>query len=90
MCECGHPEHAHYANGLCSTKGCDWHVFSERPNPQAEHHPWCNYFMRPRERCYMCETMWARYPLAPGETTADLMEKHFPDAGHRTSERTSG
>ena len=48
-----------------------------------EHHIWCNFFMRPREGCKMCDDLYKNYPsngLAPGE----LVKKHFPQVVART------
>ena len=27
-----------------------------------KHHPWCNWFMRPRKNCSMCERLYKAYP----------------------------
>ncbi len=47
------------------------------------HHPWCNFFMRPREGCKMCEGLFKDYPIKPGESTDDLLKKHFPNVVKR-------
>jgi len=44
-----------------------------------KHHPWCNYFSRPREGCKMCDRLFEGYPLKEGMTIEDLLAKHFPD-----------
>lgn len=42
------------------------------------HHIWCNWFMRPREGCTMCERLYQEYP-PEGLTPEELVKKHFPD-----------
>jgi hypothetical protein len=49
------------------------------PNPQVDHHPWCNYWGRPRAGCKQCEGLYERYPLTPGESLDLLQQKHFPN-----------
>lgn len=46
----------------------------------AQHHPWCNHYMRERKGCKMCEGFYLKYPLRGGDTMADLMGRHFPNA----------
>ena len=46
------------------------------------HHPWCNFYWKPRKNCKMCDGpngLWALYPLEDGMTFDDLMTKHFPN-----------
>ena len=52
-------------------------------DPAKDHHPWCNYFMRPREGCQMCDGMWSRYPLDGDKTAAELLAEHFPNVTAR-------
>jgi hypothetical protein len=42
----------------------------------SKHHPFCNFWDRPMP-C-KCESMWALYPLQPGDTANDLVARHFP------------
>jgi len=47
-----------------------------------KHHPWCNYFMKPREGCWMCEDLYKRFPIeenAPIEDVDKLMKEYFPE-----------
>jgi hypothetical protein len=43
------------------------------------HHPFCNYYTKPRDGCWQCEEMFRKYPMQEGETGADLLKKHFPE-----------
>jgi hypothetical protein len=47
-------------------------------DPEKQHHVWCNFFMRPREGCWMCEELYKKYPMN-GLTPDELMAKHFPN-----------
>ena len=50
---------------------------------ENEHHPWCNYFMRPRKGCGMCYGLYKQYPTTGklGEELRgeDLLATYFPD-----------
>ena len=50
----------------------------------AEHHIWCNHFMRPREGCAMCEGLYREYPPG-GLSPSELLARHFPDVTPRTA-----
>jgi hypothetical protein len=41
----------------------------------TRHHPWCNYYMRPRQGCKMCERFYLKYPVMENMT-----ETYFPKA----------
>jgi primosomal protein N' len=45
----------------------------------SEHHIWCNFFMRPREGCTQCESLFSRYPDVSRENLDEAMQKHFPN-----------
>lgn len=56
----------------------------EKPGAEIEaHHIWCNYYMRPREGCKLCERLFARYPYEKTDDKLkdgkDLMAKHFSE-----------
>ena len=44
---------------------------------ENQHHIWCNYYMKPREGCRMCEDFFKRFPMTE---TEDMVSEHFPDA----------
>ena len=44
--------------------------------PEA-HHPFCNYFMKPREGCSMCEKFFEQYPIEG--TPFEMVKRYFPD-----------
>ena len=43
-----------------------------------EHHIWCNFFMRPREGCKLCESLYVSCPIE-GLTPDEMFEKYYPD-----------
>ena len=46
-----------------------------------EHHPFCNYYMNPREGCKYCERLDRDgYEQKEGESVADMIERYFPNA----------
>lgn len=49
------------------------------------HHPWCNFFMRPREGCHQCEGLFKRFPCEPDDDGSALVAEHFPDVVVRSS-----
>lgn len=49
------------------------------PDKEQRHHPWCNFFMGPRDQCKMCDDLFKRYPLDDGKAAADLITEHFPN-----------
>ncbi len=61
----------------------------EKLDPTIDHHPWCNFFQRPRENCRMCsgeKGLWEMYPLnyeVSGDAIDNLMEKYFPENTRR-------
>lgn len=42
-----------------------------------QHHIWCNYFMRPREGCSLCERLYREYPM--DKSPDEMMKEYFPD-----------
>ena len=48
----------------------------------SEHHIWCNFFMRSREGCKMCDEAFKLYPME-GLTPDELLTKHFPNVVKR-------
>jgi|APSaa5957512622_1039677.scaffolds.fasta_scaffold08481_2 hypothetical protein len=48
-------------------------------NEMHLHHPWCNFFHRPRKGCHQCEGLFKSYPL-DGQTSPQLVARYFPDA----------
>lgn len=54
-------------------------------NPEEiYHHPFCNFFGRPREGCKQCEMLYNNYPLhddeIPDLNCADrLIQEYFPN-----------
>lgn len=43
------------------------------------HHIWCNFFMRPREGCDICNRFFRDYPYE-GLTGHETVAKYFPEA----------
>lgn len=63
-----------------------------KADPRTEHHIWCNFFLRSREGCKMCDGregadgqrapgLWESYPYDDEEAAigGDLMAEHFPE-----------
>ena len=50
---------------------------------KTEHHIWCNYFMRPREGCKLCERLYKEYPTGK-MTPNELLKRHFPNVIKRS------
>jgi hypothetical protein len=46
----------------------------------ALHHPFCNFFVRPREGCRQCERLFQTCPIKPGQSPAELIAERWPDA----------
>jgi len=44
------------------------------------HHPWCNYFMRPRKDCKLCEKLYKKCPVENEDSFEDLHQRYFPEA----------
>jgi hypothetical protein len=47
-------------------------------NEVEKHHPWCTWFMNPRENCGMCDRLFEAYPIEV--SVNDMVKKHFPGA----------
>jgi len=52
---------------------------------RAEHHPFCNYFLKEIPKgstCENCEYMWEEYG---DDTPKNMVKKHFPNAINRAT-----
>ena len=48
---------------------------------ENEHHIWCNYWMKDRKTCKMCERLFKEYPM--DKTPDEMLKKYFPDVKKR-------
>lgn len=53
-------------------------------NNNEQHHPWCNFYNRPRKGCEMCKRFFKLYPVF-GVSNEQLAMRHFPDTIFRAS-----
>ena len=53
-------------------------MFCPDNSKENTHHPWCNFFGKPREGCKLCEKLYREYPVV-GESYGEMMAKYFPD-----------
>lgn len=42
------------------------------------HHPWCNFFFKPREGCKMCEKFYNQYPINDENANVKSFNNPFP------------
>lgn len=38
-----------------------------------DHHPWCNYYTKPKKDCKMCARLYKSYPIVE-----NLLKEYFP------------
>jgi len=51
-----------------------------QPHELERHHPFCNFFFKPRANCKQCVGLYYQWPVKPGETDAQLVARWFPGA----------
>lgn len=49
-------------------------------NEKSQHHPWCNFWSKDPDDCWMCKDFFERFPLKEGQTKErELTIEYFPE-----------